>query len=341
MEHCGIDLHAKSSEVAVVDEKGALVETARIPTTESGLRRWFGGREPMRICIEAGGLSAWAERILRDLGHEVVVANPARVRLIAESTLKNDKVDAETLARLVRMDVKLLQPIRHRSETTQRLRAMLRARRTLVNARTACLNTTRGVLRSFGYRTPAHSARRLAQALDAGRFRGDLAAVAAPLVAMAIDLDAKIGALDDEVITVGKGYPEVARLQTVPGVGPLVALAFVLCLESPGRFPKSRDVAAFIGLRPRMRESGERSHFGRITRHGDEEMRRLLVQAAHACLRTRKDSDLKGWAQRLAARVGTKKAIVALARKLAVVMHRLWISGGVFEPHRQVVAKAA
>ena len=114
MEHCGIDLHLKSSEVCVLDEAGELVETARIPTTEVGLRRWFGGRAGMRICLEVRGMSAWAERILARLGHEVVVCNPARVRLIAESTLKNDTVDAETLARLVGMDVRLLRPIQHR-----------------------------------------------------------------------------------------------------------------------------------------------------------------------------------------------------------------------------------
>jgi hypothetical protein len=122
VEHCGIDLHLKSSEVSLLDEAGAVSERARIPTTETSFRRWFGGREGMRICIEASGLSPWVARLLRDLGHEVIVANAQRVRLIAESTLKNDKVDAETLARLVRMDPALLCPIRHRSEETQRLR---------------------------------------------------------------------------------------------------------------------------------------------------------------------------------------------------------------------------
>jgi hypothetical protein len=123
VEHCGIDLHGKSSEVAVVDEAGEVVETARIPTTEAGLSPWFRGWVPMRICLEAGGMSAWAERILVGLGHEVVVCNPARVRLIAESTLKNDTGDAETLAGLVRMDMRLRRPTQHRGETTQRLRA--------------------------------------------------------------------------------------------------------------------------------------------------------------------------------------------------------------------------
>ena len=218
MEHCGIDLHGKSSEVTVVDEVGELVERARIPTTEVGLKRWFGGRAPMRICLEAGGMSAWAERILVRLGHEVVVCNPARVRLIAESTLKNDTVDAETLARLVRMDVRLLRPIQHRREATQRLRGILRVRGILVANRTACMNGARGLLRSFGYRVPGTTIQRLARALATREIPEELLALVAPLVATALELAEKIQGLDREVKTAGAGYPEVGQLQMIPGV---------------------------------------------------------------------------------------------------------------------------
>lgn len=341
MEHCGIDLHLKSSEVCVLDEAGAVTERAHIPTTEKAFRRWFGGREKMRICIEASGLSPWVGRILSELGHEVIVANAQRVRLIAESTLKNDTMDAETLARLVRMDPGLVRPIRHRSEETQRLRGMLRVRRTLVNNRTACLNTARGLLRSFGYRTPGQRPERLARALTTGKVPEALCGLVAPLVVTALELDEKVGALDSEVIEAGRAFPEVARFQRVPGIGPLVALSYVLCLEDPNRFPSSRDIPSFLGLRPVMRESAERSRFGRITRHGDAEMRRLLVQAAHGCLRSRQDSDLKRWAEQLAGRIGKKKAIVALARKLAVVLHHLWLSGEDYQALRQEIAAAA
>jgi transposase len=341
VEHCGIDLHNKSSEVNVLDEAGEVSERARIPTTEKAFRRWFGGREPMRICIEASGLSPWVARLLRDLGHEVIVANAQRVRLIAESSLKNDRVDAETLARLVRMDPALLCPIRHRREETQRLRGMLRVRRSLVNSRTACLNTARGLLRSFGYRMPGQRPDRLARALTTGKVPEELCALVAPLVATALELDEKVQALDEDVIEVGRTFPEVARFQQVPGVGPLVALAFVLCIEDPGRFRSSRDIASFLGLRPRMRESAEHSHFGRITRQGDAEMRKLLVQAAHGCLRSRQDSDLKRWAQQLAGRIGKKKAVVALARKLAVVLHHLWVSEEDYQALRPEMAAAA
>ncbi len=341
MENCGIDLHLKSSEVCVVDESGETSERAKIPTTEKSFVRWFGGREPMRICIEASGLSPWVGRILAGLGHEIIVANAQRVRLIAESTLKNDKVDAETLARLVRMDPALLCPIRHRREETQRLRGMLRVRRSMVNSRTACLNTARGLLRSFGYRVPGQRPERLARALTTRKVPEELCRLVAPLVATALELDEKVQALDGEVIAAGRAFPEVERFQQVPGIGPLVALSYVLCIEDPSRFHGSRDIPSFLGLRPRMRESAERSHFGSITRHGDAEMRRLLVQAAHGCLRSRQDTELKRWAEQLAGRIGKKKAVVALARKLAVLLHHLWASGEDYQALRQEIAAAA
>jgi transposase len=331
----------KSSEIHVLDAAGRTSETSRVPTTEASLRRWFGNRPPMRICIEASGLSAWVGRILTELGHEVIVANAQRVRLIAESTLKNDRIDAETLARLVRMDPALLCPIRHRSEETQRLRGMLRARRTLVNGRTACLNTARGLLRSFGYRLPGQRPERLAKALMSHKVPEGLCALVAPLVATALELDERIAVLDEEVTAVGHEFAVIERFLEVPGIGPLVALSYVLCIEDPSRFASSRDIPSFLGLRPRMRESAERSHFGRITRHGDSEMRRLLVQAAHACLRSRKDTELKRWATHLAGRIGKKKAVVALARKLAIVLHRMWVTGEAYQPLRQRLAAAA
>jgi transposase len=341
VEHCGIDLHTKSSEVAVIGEDGTFEEPARIPTTESSFRRWFGNREPMVICLEAGGQSAWAERILRSLGHDVVVANPARVRLIAEATLKNDTVDAMTLARLVRADRALLSPIVHRSAETQRQRGVLRARRTLVNGRTACLNTARGILRSFGFKTPARSATKLAEALADECIPEELVAVVMPLVETALELSERIDALDERIEIMGEAHPPVALLRTAPGVGPLVGLAYVLCIEDPQRFARSRDVGAYLGMRPKMRESADTSHDGSITHQGETEMRRLLVQAAHGLMRSHEDSDLKRWAEALAARIGKKKALVALARKLAVVMHRMWVTGEAFRPFREASEMAA
>lgn len=163
----------------------------------------------------------------------------------------------------------------------------------------------------------------------------------APLVRTALELDEKVAALDEQVEEIGASYPQVALLKTIPGVGPLVALAFVLCIEEPGRFRRRRDVGGEVGLRPKRRETGSTSRYGNITHAGDSEMRRLLVQAAHGMLRSHAESDLKTWALGLAARVGKKKAVTALARKLAVVMHTMWITGKEFRPFREVIEVAA
>jgi transposase len=334
MEHCGIDVHVASSEICVLDEGGGVSERAKIPTTQASLGRWFGGRERMRICIEAGGMSPWVSRVLGGLGHEVIVGNPQRIRLIAEARLKFDGIDAEVLARLVRSDIDLVRPTWQRSEETQRLRAVLRARRVLVTSRTACLNATRGVLRSFGFRVPKGTAERMARIV--ADVPEALAGVVAPLIATALELDERIGQLDEEVKALGEARSEVALLQSVPGVGPVVALSYALCIENPDRFRKSRDVAGFLGLRPTVRASGERSRHGGITHQGDTEMRMLLVQAAHCLLRTRADSDLKRWGEQLEHRIGKQKAVVAVARKLAVVMHRMWVNGESFRSTHEV-----
>lgn len=331
MEYFGMDLHQKYSEICELSEAGMVTGTARIPTTRSALLRWFGHRERARICIEASGTSPWVDRLLRELGHEVVVCNPHRVRLIAESTLKNDRIDAETLARLVRMDPQLLRPIRHRQEGTQRVRGLLKVRRTLVKSRTACINGVRGLLKSFGYRLPKCDANRFATRMVTVELPPTMRQMVAPLVATVADLSARLSELDQQVQVQGHTYPEVKRLQQVPGVGPVVALAFVMCLEDPQRFKRSRDVAGFLGLRPQLRASASSTHQGRITKQGDREMRRLLLQAAHAALRTRQDSALKSWGLTLMGRIGKQRALVALARKLAVVMHRLWITGAEYE----------
>jgi transposase len=332
MEYCGIDLHQKYSQVCVIDENGEVVESARIPTTRAALARKFARREKMRICVEAGVCSPWVSRLLAEGGHELIVCNPRRVRLIAEATLKNDTVDAETLARLVRLDPRFLKPIGHRGEATQLMRGKLRVRRSLIENRTACINTIRGLLASFGYRIPSGASTAFVHRLDRVALPAELRVVIEPLVATLDQLGDQIAMTDDEVVRLTEQTPVANLLQGIPGVGPVLSTAFILCIEDPRRFPKSRDVAPFLGLTPRLRESGETSHHGRITKHGDREVRSLLVQAAHCILRTTSsDTQLKRWGDRLASRVGKRKAVVALARKLAVVMHTMWITG---EPYQ-------
>ena len=341
MEHCGIDLHQKSSQVTVVDEEGEVLERATIPTREAAIRRWFGRRARMRILLEASGSSPWVARLLTELGQEVNVIDPRRVRWIAQSTLKTDRIDADTLAELARLRIKLRTLVWQRSELSQRQRGHLRVRRALVEARAGFIVTIRGLLRSFGVGVASCRSDRFVARCQATAIPPELVEVITPLLAAIRDLNARIAEMDAVVEQVGQLYPAVASFQAIPGVGPVVALAFLLSIEDPSRFRRSRDVPGYLGLRPRLRASSEVVHRGRITKEGDIDVRRLLVQAAHAHLRARSDTALKRWAESLIPRIGKRKAVVALARKLAVLMHRLWITGEVYQPFPNPTAKAA
>ncbi len=341
MEHCGIDLHQKSSQVSVVDDDGEVLERATVPTTEAGIRRWFGKRERMRILLEASGSSPWVARLLAELGHEVNVIDPKRVRWIAQSTLKTDRIDADTLAELARLRIKLRTLVWQRSETSQRQRGHLRVRRALVEARAGFIVTVRGLLRSFGVRVASCRSDRFAARCQATAIPTELLEVITPLLAAIRELDARVAEMDTVVERVGQLYPAVESFQAIPGVGPVVALAFVLSIEDPSRFRRSRDVPGYLGLRPNLRASAETLRRGRITKEGDADVRRLLVQAAHAHLRSSTDTALKRWAEGLVPRIGKHKATVALARKLAVLMHRLWITGETYQPFPTDQAQAA
>ena len=341
VENCGIDLHQKSSQVTVVDGEGEVLERAAIPTTGVALRRWFGKRARMRILLEASGSSPWVARLLNELGHEVNVIDPKRVRWIAQSTLKTDRIDADTLAEIARLRTRLRTLVWQRSERSQRQRGHLRARRALVEARARFIVTVRGLLRSFGVRVASCRSDRFVARCQATAIPTELVEVIAPLLAAIRDLDARIAEMDTVIEGVGQLYPAVESFQAIPGVGPVVALAFVLSIEDPNRFSRSRDVAGYLGLRPNLRASADTVRRGRITKEGDADVRRLLVQAAHAHRRSRTDTALKRWAEGLVPRIGKRKATVALARKLAVLMHRLWITGEVYQPFPKDQAKAA
>jgi len=331
MEYCGIDLHQDKSEICILDENGEVMEKTSLRTARRVLDRFFSGKPMMRVVMEAGGSSPWVSRLVEKCGHEVVVCAPRRVRLIAESTLKADDIDAEVLARLVRIDPGFLGSVTHRSEEAQLLRSKLTIRSSLVEARTKWLNTIRGILRGFGYRVPGGTPKTFHERVTRLDLPTDLREVVAPLLAQLELVTAEIEYREDELKAVAEELPVVAHLQRIPGVGLIVALYYVLTIDDPERFRRSRDIAGFFGLRPTMRSSAAASYYGRITKQGDPEMRRLLVQAAHGMMRCRASSHLQLWAAELAERRGKGKAIVALARKLAVLMHHLWVTGEVFE----------
>jgi transposase len=335
MEHVGIDVHQKYSEICWLSEAGEVKQRRRLPTTEASLRRFFGHLEPVRVVLESSCVTPWVSRLLGEMGHEVVVLNPRRVRLIAESTLKSDTVDAEILARLSRFDLTLLRPVYQRSEAAQELRTRLRVRMSLVKARTALINSVRGSLRSQGYRMGSCPTRSFVARWFELQLAAAVREVLEPLVETIAELTDRIELLERELKTTSRSDELMLRLQDVPGVGPLVSLAYVGWMDRAERFERSRDVGACLGLRPRVRDSGGKLRRGAITREGDCEMRRLLVQAAHAALNSKKDFQLRRWAEAVAERVGKSKAVVALARKIAVLLHRLWVTGDCYRafPH--------
>lgn len=337
MDYFGIDLHQKHSEICGLDAEGRVKHQERVATTEAGLRRVFGKRKSCRVVIESCCQTPWAARLLREMGHEVVVVNPRRVRLIAESSLKSDRIDAEILAWLGQQKDAMLRPVYQRSEAAMELRTRLRVRTSLVRARTALINSVRGTLRSQGYRMGSCLAARFAARFTELKVQAELRQALDPLVETIAELSGRIERLEKDLVEESSSDELMLRLQEVPGVGPLVCLAFIGWVDRPERFPRSRDVGACLGLRPRVRDSGEQQWRGPITREGDGEMRRLLVQAAQASLHCRRESALKRWALQLAARVGKRKAVVALARKLGVLLHRLWVTGSSYRALPQAV----
>jgi transposase len=341
----GLDIGDRYTYVAVIDEDGELIEESRIRTTPEVIRRRFGSMPRTRIALEVGTHSPWVSRLLEDAGHEVVVANPRRLRFIYDSDDKSDRTDAEGLARVARLDPKLLKPICHRSERAQRHLSVIRARDAVVAARTALINHTRGAVKAVGSRLPKCSAPSFATKV-ADHVPDALQSALSPVLTLIAELTARIRAYDREIERLStEHYPETQGLKQISGVGPITALAYVLVLEDPDRFDRSRAVGAYLGLRPKRAESGDSRPQLRISKGGDELLRKLLVQAAHYVLGPHgPDTDLRRWGQRLAARGGKnakKRAIVAVARKLAVLLHRLWMSGADYEPLRHAGAEVS
>ncbi len=333
----GIDLGDRHSYLCLLDtETGEVVEEARIATSLEAFERRFSDSEPVRIAIEAGTHSPWASRVLEGCGHEVLVANSRKLRLIYAEGNKNDELDAQNLARLARLDPKLLSPIEHRGEVSQAHLALLRSREALVEARTKLINHVRGIVKSFGSRLPKCSPESFHHKVR-GLLPEPLVPALAPIFETIGSLTSSIRSYDRELEMLSRElYPETALLRQVQGVGPLTALAFVLTLEDPTRFGASRAVGAYLGLAPGTHQSGDSDPQQRISKRGDEMVRRLVVNCAQYLLGPfAEDSDLRRHGEKIAERGGKnakRRAVVAVARKLSVLLHRLWITGEAYEP---------
>lgn len=332
----GLDLGEQSSCWCALGVNAEIIARGEVISEKQPLERFFSRIPKSLIALEVGSHSPWISRLLTKQGHEVVVANARRVKLISESSRKNDDVDAELLARLVRADRQLLSPVMHRGEEAQADLMGIRVRAQLVELRTQAVNAARGLVKPFGQRLPSCDADSLKRTA-AGHLEAAIRGHAERLLGMVEELTKQIDACDKELERIAKQRyeKETAQLRQVPGVGPITALTYVLTLDDPGRFAKSRDVGAFLGLRPKSRQSGASEPEMRISKEGDGYLRTLLVQCAQYILSRRApDTDLKRWGLEIAAKgkkKAKKRAVVAVARKLAVLLHRLWVSGEDYE----------
>lgn len=341
----GLDLGDRTSRICEIDGAARVVKGATIATTATVIEAYFGNRPRCRVIMEAGTHSPWVSRQIKALGHEVVVANPSEVYGKRRRKKRNDRLDAEFLARQGRADVQLLHPIQHRSAKAQEHLEVIRARDQLVRVRTKLINHVRGAVKSLGGRIARCSAdafdRRAVQQIP-----DELRITLEPLLEVMAHLTKRICAFDRQIEqVVAQSYPEAVHLQQPKGVGALTALAFVLLVEDPNRFAHSRDVGAYFGLVPRLDDSSDSTPQLRITKAGDELGRRLLVSAAQYILGPfGPDCDLRRHGEAIAQRGGKnakKRAAVAVARKLAVMLHRLWVSQAAYDPDRLLKRRAA
>lgn len=339
----GVDVGDDWTHLCAVDlETGEVLDEGKVKTHRRALEGRFRCLPRSRVAMEVGGHSRWMSALLRSLGHEVVVANARKLRFIWQGTNKHDRLDARKLAKVARMDPYLLHPVRHRGPKAQGELSVIRARDQLVRVRTRLISMMRSMVKATGERLPRCSTECFAGRVET-LLPESLREALEPVRTLVAALTASIKGYDALLETLARtDYPEVRALKAVPGVGSLTCLAMVLVLEDPGRFRKSREVGPALGLVPRRDQSGEVDRQLGITKTGDGLLRRLLVQCAQHILRSNSpDSDLKRWGLSIAARGGKRakrRAVVAVARKLAVLLHRLWVSQEPYRPLRKTVA---
>jgi len=333
----GIDLSDRTCVACVLDALGEVVEQEKLKLERHELKALARKHPGSRVIIECGTHSPWVSRLLSKHGMEVVVANPRKTRAIWEAAYKSDPRDAEMLARIGRVDVKLLGPIQHVSEDGQKQMLSMKLRDNLVRRRCDLINAVRGTLKALGYRVSnPDSARFHKVVMD--QVPAEQHAVIAPCVEVLALLTKQIKDYDKMVAEAAAAHPVASRLQQIVGVGPVTSLYFVLKIEDPERFGKVRDIGSYLGLCPKRDQSGDSDKQLRITKAGDSYLRRLLVSAAQYLLgHFGKDCALRRFGLKLCERGGPrakKKAVVAVARKLAVLMASLWKSQQDYDPQR-------
>jgi len=332
----GVDLGDQWSNFCILGLSGETLTEGQFRTRRQEVAEFFQGLARSRVVIEVGTHSAWVREVIAGLGHEVLVANARRMAGPKRRRRKNDRIDAARLARLGRVDPQSLYPIQHRSSEVREDLLLLRAREPLVESRTKLISAVRGLVKTMGARLSSYSSDAFPKKVVA-EIPDELKKTLQPLLVLIAKLSEAIKSYDQRIEQLAdEKYPHTQLLRQVKGVGPVTSLAYVLTLESPLRFPRSRDVGPYVGLVPRQEDSGDTQPQLNISKAGDRMLRKLLVGSAHYILGPfGPDTDLRRFGKKLCERGGKnakKRATVAVARKLAVLLHRLWISGEVYEP---------
>ncbi len=333
----GIDVGDRRSSYCLLAASGETLDEGNVATTGKALSALFQTIEVCRVVLEACGHVHWIAGLASEAGHEVVVANPREVRLISQSGRKNDRNDARTLARLGRADVELLRPVKLRGEDCRASRSVLHARDLLVRTRAKLVNFVRGQVKTFGGRVPSCSTSAFRNKA-ACHVPEPIRAVVTPMLEMLEELEKQIRNFDREIERLcEEQHPETGVLRQVKSVGPVLALTYVATIESPARFVSSRTVGNYVGLAPAQYASGAKTPELRISKRGDRFLRRLLVNAAAYILGPfGEDSDLRRYGERIAGSGSQRdkaRARIAVARKLACLLHHLWRTGCVWDPN--------
>jgi len=334
----GLDVSLKKTAVCVVDEQGKVIREGFAETEPAMLDVWLKetGLAFERIGLEAGPCSSWLYRELTATGWPVTCIETRHAKAAMQAqNIKTDRNDARGIAQMMRTG--WFRPVHVKGEACQKIRAIMTARRCLLDKRIDIENHIRATLRNFGLKVGAVTLTSFeARVRELMEGDGDLEACIAPMLEVRNKIHEQFRTLENMVMGVVRKDETCRRFMTVPGVGPLTALAFKTAIEDPRRFNKSRNVGVHLGLTPRKYASGEVDYNGRITRCGDFFAREHLFEAAHSMLvRSKKWSALRAWGMRVAKRSSISNARVAVARKLSVILHRMWIDGTDFRPGKE------
>ena len=342
MEHfAGLDVSVKDTSVCIVDDTGRIVREVKIASEPDALLQELTSLAYhfKRIGLEAGPLSQWLFSALAEAGLPVICVETRHMKAMLKAQInKTDRNDARGIAQMMRAG--LYRPVHVKTLRSQKLRMLLTHRKLLQSNAVAIENDLRATLRNFGLKVGvAGKVKFEARIKELVENLPDLAVLVEPLLIVRRTLREQIGVLQRRLLAIVRDDDVCRRLMTVPGVGPVVALTYRVTVDVPARFRKSKAVGAVFGLTPSKHQSGESSRTGGISRCGDEMMRVMLYEAAQVMLvRSVKWSWLKAWAMQLARRRGMKKAIVALARRLAVILHRIWVDGTEFRWTQETAA---